>query len=357
MKVIHYISSIDKSNGGTTEYIRLLSIALKEKIILIIATGNSKDPIIINGVTVKFFKSNMLRWFSLLNEFKDFLENEKPDVVHINGIWNPQNWGFQKVAQKLGIKVIVSPHGMLEPWIIARNPIKKRIALHLYQKKAIKQSIVLHATAPMEATNIKALGFNNRICIIPNGIDSNEVKEIKTNYGTRKMVFLSRIHRKKGIEILLDAWRKCDTQSWTLEIAGSGDAVYTSNLIESAQDLNNVHFVGPKYGEDKWHFLRSADVLVLPTYSENFGIVIAEALAVGVPVLTTTGTPWEDLESEQCGWWIDLSTTNLKSTLSGVFSTPIDILAFMGNNGKNLVQEKYDIKEVGKKMTELYKTV
>ena len=357
MKVIHYIASIDKSGGGTTEYIRLLSNAIKEKVVLIIATGRSQDPIIINGVTIKFFKSNLLRWFSLLNEFRDFLEKEKPDVVHINGIWSPQNWGFQKAAQKLGIKVIISPHGMLEPWIIAHNPLKKRVALYLYQKKAIKQSSVIHATSPMEANNIKALGFNNTIFVIPNGIDVGEVKEIKKNYGTRKMVFLSRIHPKKGLEILLEAWRKCDTQSWTLEIAGSGDETYTAKLIESTHDLNNVHFVGVKYGEDKWHFLRSADVLVLPTYSENFGIVIAESLAVGLPVITTKGTPWEDLESEQCGWWIDLSTTNLKSTLSGVFSTSIDILAIMGNNGKNLVQEKYDIKEVGKKMTELYKTV
>lgn len=357
MKVIHYIASIDKSGGGTTEYMRLLSKALKDDTSFSIATGMSKDPINIDGVSVNFFDSSITRWFSLLKEFRVFLQNEKPDIVHINGIWSPQNWGFQKAAQQLGIKVIISPHGMLEPWILARNPYKKKIALFLYQKKAIQQSVCLHATAQMEAENIQALGFENPICTIPNGIYLNDIKGIKEHYGTKKMVFLSRIHPKKGIEILLEAWRNSDTKGWTLEIAGNGDAAYIATLNESCQDLQNVHFVGAIYQEAKWNFLRSADVMVLPTHSENFGIVVAEALAVGVPVITTTGTPWKDLEKHNCGWWIHLSVLNLESTLLKVFNTPIDTLEEMGNKGKNLVKEKYDIKAIGKQMVELYNTI
>ena len=171
------------------------------------------------------------------------------------------------------------------------------------------------------------------------------------------MVFLSRIHPKKGIELLLEAWRNSDTKGWTLEIAGNGDEKYISSLSDSAQDLKNVNFVGGKFAEDKWNFLRSADVMVLPTYSENFGIVVAEALAVGVPVITTEGTPWEDLKMYQCGWWINLSVISLKSTLQKVFNTPIHRLEIMGNNGRNLVKEKYDIQAVGCKMVELYKNI
>lgn len=357
MKVIHYIASIDKSGGGTTEYMRLLSKALKDDTALSIATGISQDPITIEGVSVKFFDSNMKRWFSLIKEFHTFLKYEKPDIVHINGIWSPQNWGFQKAAQQLGIKVIVSPHGMLEPWILARNPFKKQIALFLYQKKAIQRSVCLHATAQMEAENIQALGFKNPIYTIPNGIYLNDVKGNKEYYGTKKMIFLSRIHPKKGIEILLEAWRHSDTIGWTLEIAGNGDAAYIETLIQSSQDLKNVHFVGAIYEEAKWDFLRSADVMVLPTHSENFGIVVAEALAVGVPVITTTGTPWQDLETYNCGWWIDLSVLNLQNTLLQVFNTPSDKLEEMGNSGKNLIKDKYDIKAIGKKMVELYNTI
>ena len=139
-----------------------------------------------------------------------------------------------------------------------------------------------------------------------------------------------------------------------LEIAGNGDKEYIENLNQSAKNIKNVNFVGAKYGEDKWDFLRSADVMVLPTYSENFGIVIAEALAVGVPVITTQGTPWEDLEIHKCGWWINLSVSNLSLTLEEAMDTSTNDLAIMGSSGRELVAEKYEIKVVTKKMVELY---
>ena len=357
MKVIHFIAGIDKKEGGTAEYMRSLGSELKNHIEIIVATGICANPIDIAGVKIIFFKTSVSRWFSMLKEFKQFLLTEKPDIVHINGIWSPQNWAFQKTAQELGIKVIVSPHGMLEPWILAQNPWKKKLGLFLYQKKAIQRASCLHATAQMEATNFQSLAFKTSICIIPNGINLSDVKEIKTFYGTKKMVFLSRIHPKKGIELLLEAWRDSNTSGWTLEIAGNGEENYIRDLNQSAQDLKNVHFVGAKYSEAKWNFIRSADVMVLPTHSENFGIVIAEALAVGVPVITTRGTPWEDLEINQCGWWINLSVEDLKITIEKAIHTPASTLEKMGNQGRKLVKEKYEIKVVTNKMIELYQKV
>lgn len=357
MKVIHYIASIDKNGGGTTEYMRLLSKELKNETTLGIVTGLSDNPICIDGVPVKFFDNRLTRWFSLMSEFRTFLKSENPDIVHINGIWTPQNWGFQKVAQELNIKVVLSPHGMLESWILQRNPLKKKIALFLFQNNAIRKADHLLATAQMEKESIRKLNFKNAISIIPNGIDLSELSDKQKKYGTKKMVFMSRIHPKKGIELLLEAWRNLDTSGWVLEIAGEGAPDYTSSLRQSATDLQNVAFVGALYEDSKWDFLRSADVMVLPTYSENFGIVVAEALAVGVPVITTKGTPWQDLEVCNCGWWIDLSVSNLQSTLQKVFQTPSSELELMGKKGKKLVEEKYDIKAVGKNMVKLYNTI
>jgi glycosyltransferase involved in cell wall biosynthesis len=357
MKVIHFIAGIDKKEGGTSEYMKLLGSELKNHIEIIVATGVSPSPIDIAGVKIKFFETSVSRWFPLLKEFKLFLLAEKPDIVHINGIWSPQNWGFQKVAQELGIKVILSPHGMLEPWILAQNSWKKKLGLFLYQKKAIQKAYCLHATAQLEADNIRALGVKTPIYIIPNGIDLVDVKEVKGYYGTKKMVFLSRIHPKKGIELLLESWRNSNTEDWTLEIAGNGDENYIQKLIKSAEDIKNVIFVGAKYGEDKWNFLRSADVMVLPTHSENFGIVIAEALAAGVPVITTQGTPWEDLETNHCGWWINLSIENLQKTMEKVIGTSSNTLEKMGNQGRKLVAEKYEIKVVTREIIGLYQKV
>lgn len=357
MKIIHFIAGIDKTGGGTSEYMRLLSAELKNHVELIIATGKSANPVKIEGVNTFFFDVRPIRWYTMLKEFESFLQKERPDLIHINGIWSPQNWGFQKVAHRLGIKVIVSPHGMLEPWILAQNPLKKRIGLLLYQRKAIEQATCIHATAIMEAKNIEALGFTPPIHIIANGINLDDVKHIKTEYGSRKMVFLSRIHPKKGIELLLEAWRNCNTLGWELEIAGNGDENYIASLQVKAKDLNNVRFVGAQYGDDKWKFLQSADVMILPTHSENFGIVVAEALAVGVPVITTKGTPWEDLELHQCGWWINLSLPELEQTITKVIQISVSDLKTMGIQGRNLVKKKYEMKAITRKFVEMYKKV
>lgn len=357
MKVIHYIESIDKTAGGTTEYMRLLSNALKSDVELVVATGLSEFPIVLEGIKIQFFENKILRWFSLLNEFRIFLKNEKPDIVHINGIWTPQNWGFQKVAQEQGIKVVLSPHGMLEPWILAHNPWKKKIGLFLYQRKAIRRAEHIHVTAQMEKETIRNLGFTNELTIIPNGIDLSEIKKEKDFYGSKKVIFLSRIHPKKGIEILLETWRATNTQGWSLEIAGNGDANYIQNLTQSADDISNVHFVGAKYGQEKWDFLRSADIMVLPTHSENFGIVVAEALAVGLPVITTKGTPWEDLNLYKCGWWIDLSVSSLSSTLRTVFLKDSLELKELGENGMKLIVDKYNINKIGVDIKKLYNTI
>jgi glycosyltransferase involved in cell wall biosynthesis len=355
MKILHITNSIDKSSGGPSRSVPQTCIELaKLGISIELVTQGSADMVAIEEsslLTVQYRSIKELFIYGSRLSAKDV------DLIHLQHIWNPYIqvmafWAFQKK-----IPYIITPRGMLEPWIMANNPWKKKIALFLYQKKAIQRAAHIHATAQMEADNIKELGFSNPISIIPNGIDLSEVKKGKEQYGSKKMVFLSRIHPKKGIELLLEAWRNTDTRDWTLEIAGNGELDYIKTLTQSAQDLENVRFVGPQYGESKWNFLRSADVMVLPTYSENFGIVVAEALAVGVPVITTKGTPWKDLETYQCGWWIELSVSNLKRSLEEVMQTPEDQIKTMGANGQSLVKDKYDVKAVAKNMRSLYQKI
>jgi glycosyltransferase involved in cell wall biosynthesis len=355
MKIVHITNSIDKSSGGPSRSVPQTCIELaKLGISIELVTQESADMVVIeesSHLTVQYRSIKELFIYGSRLSAKDV------DLIHLQHIWNPYIQVIAFWARKNNIPYIITPRGMLEPWIMANNPWKKKIALFLYQKKAIQRAAHIHATAQMEADNIKELGFSNPISIIPNGIDLSEVKKGKEQYGSKKMVFLSRIHPKKGIELLLEAWRNTDTKDWTLEIAGNGELDYIKTLTQSAEDLKNVRFVGPQYGESKWDFLRSADVMVLPTYSENFGIVVAEALAVGVPVITTKGTPWEDLHTYECGWWIDLSVANLIQSLEEVMQTPEDQIKTMGANGQSLVSDKYDIKAVAKNMSELYQKI
>jgi glycosyltransferase involved in cell wall biosynthesis len=355
MNVIHITNSIDKSVGGPARSVpqtcaELASLGIHIKLL----TQNSANKVPITE-TDRFIVAFKNLWGLFL--YGSRLKSSEIDLIHLQHIWNPYIQIMAFWAQQKKIPYIITPRGMLEPWILARNPWKKKIALFLYQKKAIKRASYLHATSQMEAENIKKMGFNNPIRIIPNGIDLNETKQIKTFYGTKKMVFLSRIHQKKGIELLLEAWGTIETKGWTLEIAGNGEVAYIESLIQAAKHLENVRFIGPQYGEAKWNFLRSADVLVLPTHSENFGMAVAEALAVGVPVITTHGTPWEDLETYECGWWIQLSVSNLQRTLLKAMQTPTHELELMGANGRKLIENKYDIKEVARQMEALYQIV
>ncbi|MHB0755254.1 glycosyltransferase [Polaribacter sp. M15] len=355
MNVIHIVGSLDKGAGGPSRSVPQTCEQLaKIGVNITLITRPSSHPVTIatsQNLEVKFLT------FQKLMAFGRSISNKEFDLIHLQHVWDPYLHIMAWWARRKNIPYIITPRGMLEPWILQQRPWKKKLGLFLYQRFDLKKAVRIHATCELEKNNIRTLGFNNPIQIIPNGVDLSEVKKVKTHYGTKKMVFLSRIHPKKGIELLIDAWSTINTTGWVLEIAGNGEDSYINQLKKSAQDIKNIKFVGAQFGDQKWGFLRSADIMVLPTYSENFGIVVAEALAVGVPVITTKGTPWENLKIKNCGWWIQLSLAELERTLDIAINTTTDILTQKGENGIRLIKNKYDIKSVAKEIKELYTTI
>lgn len=363
MNIVHFLGSIDRNSGGIATYMQLLAAELKGLTKLSVVTSNCKDPIDLKDVKVHFFDMSIQRWLYIKKEFKNFLQQEKPDVVHINGIWDPPNFMFQEAARSLNIKVIISPHGMLEPYILNRNPYKKKLALLLYQKKAISTADYVLTTASSELYNIRKLGFKKPAGIIANGLDISEIKKKESTVSKSpflNILFLSRVHPKKGIELLIEAVSLLKNEKFNVIIAGEGDQNYVQNLIKLSIEKevdHKIRFLGGIYGQDKWDLYEQANLFVLPTHSENFGIVIIEALAAGVPVITTKGTPWKELETYNCGWWIDLSVENLSKALQQAIYTSREELIRMGERGRKLVEEKYDNKVVAKEMFEFYTDV
>lgn len=361
MKVIHYIPSIDRASGGTTAYMQLLAEKLGQLVELHVVSHESANPVELGNCHVHYisqlFSGRMKR------EWQALIEEIKPDVVHINCCWMPGCAFAQKWAQQMGVKVVLSPHGMLEPWIMARHYWTRKLpALLLYQKRAVVEADRLHATAESEKQNLMKLGYNNRISVIANGIDVDNVEMKHSWKRNREILFLSRVHVKKGINFLIEtvAALKNEMEGYCVKIAGEGEESYVNELRQLAVRLgveDMVKFTGGVYGDSKWELFRHADVFVLPTHSENFGIVVAEALACGTPVITTKGTPWHELETNGCGWWTDIGTESLVRTINNFLILTEKELEIMGQNGRKLVETKYSTKKVAKDMSNLYRSL
>lgn len=185
MKVIHFVTAIDRSLGGVSIYIQLLAKELGKHVDLVIVTCPTPNPLPIENARMIYLPLPLKEINRFASQWKEVLNKEKPDIVHINGIWMIQTWIIQREALKRNIKTYITPHGMLEPWIINRHPWKKKLALMLFQKKALKQAVALVATAESERENILKLNYNNNVTVIPNGIDIESIT-IKTDWSIKK---------------------------------------------------------------------------------------------------------------------------------------------------------------------------
>jgi glycosyltransferase involved in cell wall biosynthesis len=283
------------------------------------------------------------------------------DVVHNFGLWTAFNHAVSRAARLFRRPLVLAPLGMLEPWALGQRARRKRLALRLYQRADLARSSAVHATAFAEVDNVRAVGVRTPIALIPHGVDvPADIDALKPRQGSDKltMLFLSRLHPKKGLLDLVEAWSRLRPEQWRVIIAGPDEGGHRAQ-VESAVKRAGLEscwsFTGPVNHEEKSRLLAGADLFVLPTYSENFGLVVPEALGHGTPVLTTQGTPWSELVHTNSGWWIEPGAAALTAALERILSLKRDDLRAMGERGRRLVLERYSWDAIISQHVELYR--
>lgn len=354
MKVLHVIDTIARESGGPARSCQGLVAAL---------CGAGVDaPLLSLTPGQESWHRGVRRFYSGVG-FGKVLNDEEPDIVHVHGLWRPGLHNCAAICRQRNLPYVISPRGMLDPWALKQKQFRKRIARFLYQDKDINMAAALHATAESEAAHIHDEGFDRHCIVVPNGVDIPDIMPPKCDSRQdriRKAVFLSRLHPGKGLLALAEAWSRVKPAGWQMEVIGPDSYGHKAQVVAKLRSLgieDRWHFSDMLNDDEKWQAYRSADILIHPSISENFGITIAEGLAAGLPVIATRGTPWRELEELQCGWWIDYGVETLAGALREAVSLSDQERADMGERGKKLIEKKYTWGAIGRKMAEAYELI
>ncbi|HUP01939.1 MAG TPA: glycosyltransferase [Gemmatimonadota bacterium] len=365
LRVVHTIARIAEADGGPSRTVTALCAALAREgvaVELLTAAADRVDP----GVPVRRVEGVVRggraypRSRSLARLLEERLGGPGPRAVHDHGIWLPSNHAVARAAGRVGAPRIVSPRGMLSEWSLAHRGWKKRVAWRAFQRRDLETVGAVHATSDLEADEIRAAGIAAPVAVVPNGVELPPARPRRRvePRGTRRFLFLSRIHPKKGLVNLVEAWGAARLEGWELVIAGPDEGGHRAEIERRARALPPgppVRFRGPILDGEKWDAYGDADVFVLPTLSENFGVVVGEALASGVPVITTRAAPWSALVERGCGWWIEAGVEPLAAALREAAALGDGEREAMGSQGRRLIEERFGWPAVARRMLSVYR--
>lgn len=294
------------------------------------------------------------------------LRDASHHLLHLHGLWLYPSIAASNWRKRTGCPVVVAPHGMLDPWAMANSGWKKRLAMALYEGENLRGAACLHALNTAEAAAMRKLGLTNPIAIVPNGVKMPDygttTRPISLKNDDRNvLLFLGRLHPKKGLLETIDAWNMVISEvpkigrEWTLVIAGWDDGGHGEFLKAKIASLgldNHVHVPGPVFGSEKVAMLTSASAFILASHSEGLPIAVLEAWSHGVPVFMTAACNLP--EGFLAGASIQI-TTNAKEIASVLCNyLPDSHLSQVGFAGRELVERHYNWNRIGDEMIAVY---
>lgn len=283
------------------------------------------------------------------------------DIYHAQGIWQYPTYALVDIARKKGKPYIITPRGMLYPQDIRKsNKFFKELSLKYRLLDDLNRASCVQVTCKDEMEHCRILGVTSPIAIIPNPIEIKDYKEKKKD-NVFRLGYLGRLSPRKNVESLIYAFHELKDLSRGAEllIIGGGDDKYEKFLRSEVKrlNLNNVRFTGFLSGKEKDEAIASISVLAMPSEFENLGNVILEGLIRKIPCIATKGSPWEELNIYQCGWWVDFNQKAITNAIKQAMFTSVDDLSKMGQRGRRLIENNYSIEAIAKKMKSLYSSI
>lgn len=361
MKILQTIAGFGAHGGGTSTCTYDLLTAMHKIGCNVDLLSVQTDDLMGHGETwIKAIPNDSITPYGYSRNMNRFLRHSNYDLYHTNGMWMHCNHITCTVAREKQKPYIITPHGMLYPQALTRSAWKKKLLLISGGvDKDLRLADCIHCTCKEEMNHYRALGYKNPVAVIPNPVPiPSFIKELQNDRSVKRIGFLGRLHPRKNVEALIDAWIELGDKARQakLVIMGKGDDDYEQHLknIVRSHSLSNVEFAGFVTGREKFERLASLTALCVPSDFENFGMIVTEALSVGTPVIASLGTPWQELNTEHCGFWVQNDADTLAEAIKSVLELPADEISRMGENGKQLVTEKYQDTQVASMMAQLY---
>ena len=336
MKILLVTNKFFVEDGGSYTAISELCYALNNK----------------KGIFAKIVHNNN----SFLNPITCRIIISNFDIIHIFGIWSPFSNMIIYLARKMKKVIIVSPIGYLEKWSLQQSKIKKLIAWHLYQKKLLENCDYIHVTSEQELESLKKNNLKNvKLIFIPHGKINkiySDIEVLEKNKKNRTVLFFSRIHKKKGLLELIEAWNFLKPHDWQLDITGPvTDMNYKKKLQRKISQYNlnqKIFFSNPIFDEySKKLKLYKADLVILPSRNENFAFSICEAMLASRVVLCSSETPWDRINAIGAGYCLPLNTKDeIILALKRILKLKNNELSIIGNKAKNFALSNYDLDNV-----------
>jgi glycosyltransferase involved in cell wall biosynthesis len=320
VRLIHIVPSLEDRHGGPSKSVRALAnhlARLGENVELLATAGAGPPATGRDGDTaaLRVFPRVTPQWLTCSPELSRYLQASPGDCIHHHSLWLLTLRYAHQAADRHSVPLVISPRGMMSGWAYRHRRWRKRLAEIFVHPHALAGAAGWHATSPAEADDIRRLGFTQPVCVSPNGVALPTDAELSAARAawhelcpaTRQRpvaLFYSRFHRKKRLRELIELWLSAARGDWLLLIAGTPED-YTAPEIDgwiTAADAREKIAVFD--GANRPPPYAVASLFVLPSHSENFGLVIAEALAAGVPALVTDTTPWQGLAAQECGWCV-----------------------------------------------------